>query len=176
VRCRRAGYVLIDEDGVGERTPDMTGLVVMLCLPFLVWLLSQSWMRRLLRPVGLWLWARVNPVTEPDAASLELWHALRRQQLQRDLDRVRRLIADDAWMSATRQVGNRMAYEQLLAELADLGPAPALQPADVWTLSPTSTPMPSSALLAGPLPPSTPYVEILELGPGPSRRTARRQR
>ena len=163
---------------MGERTPDMTSLVVMLCLPFVVWLLSQSWMQRLLRPFGLWVWARVNPVTEPDAASLELWHALRRQRLQRDLERVRRLIADDAWMSATRQVGNRMAYEQLLAELADLGPAPALQPADVWTISPTPTPssMPSSALLAGPLPPSTPYVEILELGPGPSRRASRRQR
>jgi hypothetical protein len=176
VRCRCAGYVLIGEDGVGEGVPDMTALVVMLSLPFVVWLLSQSWMQRLLRPFGVWLWARMVPEAEPDAAALELWHALRRERLQRDLERVRRLIADDGWMSATRQVGNRMAFEQLLAELADLGPAPALQPAEAWSISPTASPMPSSVLLAGPLPPSTPYVEILELGPGPSRRASRRQR
>ena len=167
---------------------DITGLVLMLCLPFVVWVLNQSWTRRRLRPLGAWVWSRLNPVEEPDAATLELWDALRRQRLQRDLERVRRLIADDSWMSATRQVGNRLAHEQLLAEIADLGPAPALQAAVGW--GPSSGPAPASApvpvagpapvvatsRLAGPAHPSSPYVEVLELGPGRSRWSGRRDR
>jgi hypothetical protein len=41
----------------------------------------------------------------------------RRQQLCADLRRVEHLVKTDSYMSATRQLGNRLAYEQLRDEL-----------------------------------------------------------
>lgn len=59
------------------------------------------------------------------------WHALtRRERLLADLERVRRLLATDTGMSAVRQLGNRLAHDQLLRELRE-------------------TPEPPWALLAG---------------------------
>ncbi len=43
------------------------------------------------------------------------WHVLtRRERLLADLERIRRLLATDIGMSATRQIGNRLAHDQLL--------------------------------------------------------------
>ena len=42
----------------------------------------------------------------------------RRKQLTEDLRRIEQLLLHDASMSATRQLGNRLAREQLLASLA----------------------------------------------------------
>ena len=48
----------------------------------------------------------------------ELWLMARRKQLTEDLRRIERLLLHDASMSATRQLGNRLAREQLLVSLA----------------------------------------------------------
>ena len=42
----------------------------------------------------------------------------RRKQLTEDLHRIEQLLLHDATMSATRQLGNRLAREQLLVSLA----------------------------------------------------------
>lgn len=48
------------------------------------------------------------------------WHVLtRRERLVADLARVQRLLATDIGMSATRQLGNRLAHDQLLRELRE---------------------------------------------------------
>ena len=48
----------------------------------------------------------------------ELWLMARRKQLSEDLARIERLLLHDASMSATRQLGNRLARDQLLVSLA----------------------------------------------------------
>lgn len=48
----------------------------------------------------------------------ELWLMARRRQLTEDLERIERLLRHDQTRSATRQLGNRLAREQLLASLA----------------------------------------------------------
>lgn len=48
----------------------------------------------------------------------ELWLMARRQQLTEDLRRIERLLLHDELMSATRQLGNRLARDQLVASLA----------------------------------------------------------
>ena len=68
-------------------------------------------------------WADRHARPEPDVdddpiASRELRETLRIEQLYADLDRLRHLVATDTYMSATRQLGNRLAYEQLRQELA----------------------------------------------------------
>jgi len=42
----------------------------------------------------------------------------RRRQLTEDLRRIERLLLHDETMSATRQLGNRLAREQLIASLS----------------------------------------------------------
>ena len=84
-------------------------------------------------PDGRWgrwsAWAaersRVDPEeSDDDQLAADLVVVLRRERLVRDLARVQHLVATDAWMSDTRQIGNRMAYEQLLHDLKTL-PEPA---------------------------------------------------
>lgn len=48
----------------------------------------------------------------------ELWLMARRKRLTEDLRRVERLLLHDETMSATRQLGNRLARDQLAATLA----------------------------------------------------------
>ncbi len=48
----------------------------------------------------------------------ELWLMARRRQLTEDLRRIERLLLHDETMSATRQLGNRLARDQLVASLA----------------------------------------------------------
>lgn len=84
-------------------------------------LLSRPSIRRLLGPpvrrAGAWTWARLNPEPEWDQDAHDLWMAWRRQQLCADVERLRRIVATDMAMSATRQIGNRLAYQQLLDDL-----------------------------------------------------------
>lgn len=77
-----------------------------------------------------------SPVWEQEHA--ELWLMARRKQLSEDLQRIEQLLRHDERMSATRQLGNRLAREQLRASLAripDLLPGRdrfvAYQPAEV---------------------------------------------
>ena len=60
---------------------------------------------------------RLSRPDDVDQEAEELWRAARRERLCADLRRVERLIATDTWMSATRQRGNRLAYQQLLDDL-----------------------------------------------------------
>ena len=101
-----------------------------------------------------------------DQEADELWRAARRQQLCADLRRVEHLIATDTWMSATRQLGNRLAYEQLLDDLKqtpDVFPAiPGMSEINNWTAS-TSTDQPAIPI-TGYGSPSATKIEILEIG------------
>ena len=55
------------------------------------------------------------------------WRALtRRERLLADLERVRRLLATDIGMSAVRQLGNRLAHDQLLRELREMPEPPSV--------------------------------------------------
>ena len=137
--------------------------VILLCLPIVVWLFNQTWIRRRLRaataPPLVRLSARLTRVKEPDPEAVELWNCVRRQRLQADLARIHRLIADDAWMSATRQLGNRLAYAQLIDELQQL-------PVSDVGLNPWTTPAgPPTTLVFddAPSPPGS-NIEVLELG------------
>ncbi|MCE3277133.1 MAG: hypothetical protein K0R13_2988 [Propionibacteriaceae bacterium] len=109
---------------------------------------------------------RLSRPHDVDQEADELWRAARRQQLCADLRRVEHLIATDTWMSATRQLGNRLAYEQLLDDLKHtpdvLPPIPGMSEINSWTPA-TST--------AEPVIPDTGYgtrnapkIEILEIG------------
>lgn len=137
--------------------------VIVLALPFAVWLLNQSWVRRPLwvaaRPLLARLSARLTRVEEPDPETVELWNAVRRQRLQADLDRIRRLVADDAWMSATRQLGNRLAHAQLVDELQQI-------PVSDVVLSPWTSlvGVPTALLVDEAFSPPGSNVEIMDVG------------
>jgi hypothetical protein len=73
----------------------------------------SPWVRRL----GKWASAHLVPPEEIDPEIEELMIVRRRQQLDRHLDRVGRLLATDMSMSRDRQIGNRLAYAWLLDEL-----------------------------------------------------------
>ena len=63
-------------------------------------------------------YGRPEHTPEWELEHAELWLMARRKQLTEDLYRVEQLLLHDATMSATRQLGNRLAREQLLALLA----------------------------------------------------------
>ena len=90
--------------------------------------LLSPWVRRL----GEWGSAHLNaPEDDVDPDVEVLANVRRRQQLQAHIERVRRILATDEEMSATRQVGNRLAYAWLLEELQrtpDLFPAMVSSP------------------------------------------------
>ncbi len=72
---------------------------------------------------------------EEEIAWAELRQVQREERLRADLERLRHLIATDTYMSATRQIGNRIAYQQLLAEARACSPRPALAlPNRLWAI------------------------------------------
>ena len=64
-----------------------------------------------------WAKARAAEKDRMDPEQEKLWLWTKRRQLCAAVDRIERLIATDAWMSATRQLGNRLAYKQVMDEL-----------------------------------------------------------
>jgi hypothetical protein len=62
-------------------------------------------------------WEHLNRPEELDPEVEELMIIRRRQQLEGHIERLRRILATDSTMSATRQSGNRLAYAWLLREL-----------------------------------------------------------
>ena len=122
----------------------------------------RAWVVRLVSSAA----ARLTPEPEVDQDVLDLYEALRREQLLRDVARLHRVIATDEHMSAVRQIGNRMAYHRLLldvGELRDVAP-PTLVPAwaATWT---RHEPAPSlAAPRTAPDLQYRPKVETLELG------------
>jgi hypothetical protein len=64
-----------------------------------------------------WALEHLNRPEELDPEIEELVIIRRRQQLEVHIERLRRILAADSTMSATRQAGNRLAYAWLLREL-----------------------------------------------------------
>lgn len=121
---------------------------------------------RLLRLGGRAL-ERLTAEPEVDQDTLDLYQAFRRERLLRDEARLRRVLAHDEHMSAVRQIGNRMAHDRLLhdlAEVRDVAASLALlpQPARAWSSADPgdSLAMPRAARDSQ----YRPKVETLELG------------
>ncbi len=74
-------------------------------------------LRRQAERTNEWATAREARKAALDPEQEKLWQWTKRRRLCAALDRIEKLLATDSWMSATRQLGNRLAYEQLLAEL-----------------------------------------------------------
>jgi hypothetical protein len=144
------------------------GLVVVLLL--LRWPASQRALARLARRVGEWATTHWTRAEEADPDEDELWQVERRRKLCADLRRVEHLLATDSWMSATRQLGNRIAYHRLVD---DLRHTPVVLPTisqtfgswDESTIEP-----PSRWLTNAGYSPQPPTVEVLEIGWGRRRR------
>jgi hypothetical protein len=139
------------------------GLFVILLLSRLV---PQRFLRQLARRSYDWASARYEHYEEPDPDETELWLAEKRRRLCSDLRRVEHLLATDTWMSATRQLGNRLAYRQLVEDLRhtpEVFPAPAPFPSfdspDVY-----AEPLGSAGYISAGFAARSPQVEVLEIG------------
>jgi hypothetical protein len=71
----------------------------------------------LARRVSDWATIHWTRAEDGDRYDAELWQMERRRRLCADLRRVEHLLATDTWMSATRQLGNRIAYDRLVDDL-----------------------------------------------------------
>jgi len=78
---------------------------------------AGRWLIKRLTPVGVWVVSQIRPEPAFDQAADEWFKLLRREQLRVDLRRLSLLIASDMHMSATRQLGNRLAYESVRHDL-----------------------------------------------------------
>ena len=132
----------------------------------------------------------LTPVPEVDVLAADLARVIRKEQLLGHISRLRRLLLTDMNMSATRQLGNRLAYEWLQRELTRLGVVPSfpagmvasarltsvgprhrgstgqeqLSDWDYWQTDPAApTPVPTTDALGWS--PRPRQVEILEIGP-----------
>ena len=152
-----------------ENVGDAYAFLVVLCAPFLVWVVSRPpiWtrLRPRLEPVAIRLWQQVVEQEQPDQDVLRRWAVDRLEQLRGHLERVRRLILDDEHMTATRQVGNRMAHERLVRDVRD-AEAAVLAYGLVERRGPQAAPTPRSLpRLAFSAPAVGPVVEVIEFGP-----------
>jgi hypothetical protein len=104
---------------------------------------GRRFLRARLTPLVDW-WVARRAAADVDQEYDELRLVLRRQRLTADVARLRRIVATDESMSATRQIANRLAYRWLLHEL-DRTPVavPWLaddDSTDRWTPRPYHTP------------------------------------
>lgn len=128
---------------------------------------------RILRALGRWIqradeWAlaRAGGANSDEDPDLWLWY--RRRRMCEDLRRIERLLVTDMGMSATRQLGNRLAYRQLLADLRrtpDVYPATLESPAAEWWNDGTVA-TGASAQSGHGFGRQPPAVEVLEIGWG----------
>lgn len=141
----------------------VVGLFVILLLSRRV---TQRFLRQLARRCYDWATARYERSEERDPDEAELWLAEKRRRLCSDLRRVEHLLATDMWMSATRQLGNRLAYRQLVDDLRhipEVFPAPAPFPSfDSRDVS--AEPLGSAGYMRAGLAARSPQVEVLEIG------------
>ena len=139
----------------------LTALFIATRLPFVRRFLAQQ-----LKRLAAWVWERIRPEPEIDQMALDLYRVVRREKLRADVERLRRLLATDMSMSATRQLGNRLAYDWLLRELeAVRGPSRFVAAEGVFeTWSSSALPTQTSDLRSSYASSSTTTVEILELG------------
>jgi hypothetical protein len=146
------------------------GLLVVLSL------LSRPGIQRVLMPlakrVSLWATARHERTEEWDPDEAELWLVEKRRRLSADLRRIERLLATDSWMSATRQLGNRLAYRQLVEDLRDIPEVlpSALAPFQAFNSWDDSADLLESArYIRSGYANGSPQIEILEIGWGRRR-------
>ena len=96
----------------------LVGWSVLIALVLAVRLLDTRLGRRFLRarvsPLLADWWAARQRPSEADQEFEELWAVMKRQQLGAHLQRLRRIVATDESMSATRQIANRLAYRSVL--------------------------------------------------------------
>lgn len=158
-------------------------VVVLLAIPLAMnrRLAAGRFARARMSTLGAWAVERLTPAPEVDALADDLYRVIRRERLRADIQRLRRILATDMDMSATRQLGNRIAYEWLLRELNSLrtrSPGGAasfsergaevqgdswLDDGDTgsWDVRPRPAPVGQSGWTYEPRPPK---VEILEIG------------
>jgi hypothetical protein len=142
-------------------------------------LAPEATRRRLGPHVSRWVErvvAAMEPQEELDPFLEAVRAQLRRQKLVADVQRLRRLVATDMAMSAVRQLGNRIAYASLVAELEALRDAPTEYAFSGPTELPSAASVPVSRwadelVLSAPMPvrgradgQRAPAVEVLELG------------
>jgi len=147
----------------------MHGYVVASGLFIVLALLSRPASWRVLARFGTWVDGRVavrrSGMDDPDRDDDALL-MYRRDRLCADLRRIEHLLATDAWMSATRQLGNRLAYDQLVDELRRIPDMPSSferQTLDWWNES-KSQPLWGGPLTTNGYSEKPPAVEILEIG------------
>jgi len=152
-----------------EHVSDAYAFLAVMCLPLVGWVVSRPPLWRRLRPrlepAAVRLWQQLVVPEPPDEAVLRQWAVVRLEELRGHLARVRRLLLDDEHMTATRQVGNRMAHERLVRDvleaeevLAAFGVAdPAIAPA-------APTPV-SASRFAFSAPVARSVTEVMEFGP-----------
>lgn len=121
---------------------------------------------RLMSRLGLRILDWVSPAPEFDQVADDLSRALRRQRLRADVRRLQRILATDMSMSATRQMGNRLAYAWLVRELdkdtRDLAYSFLDdEPVNDWNVAGPSR---MRDLARNHYAPRAPQVEILEIG------------
>lgn len=152
-----------------EHANDAYAFLAVMCLPLVAWVVSRPPLWRRLRPrlepVAVRLWLQVVKPEQPDEDVLRGWAVLRLGELRVHLERVRLLIVDDEHMTATRQVGNRMAHERLVRDVRDAEAAVAaygLVDPVVVTAAATPRAVPRLAFSA---PTTGPVVEMIEFGP-----------
>ena len=97
---------------------------------------------------------------------LRRWAAERLEQLRAHLERVRRLVLDDEHMTATRQVGNRMAHERLVRDVREAEEAlAAFGPVEPWLALVATTPTAMRPAQSAYRSPGSSVVEVIEFGP-----------
>jgi len=129
-------------------------VVIFAVIPFLLTMRPGGRWER----VAQWALERLQPVEAFDDLAAELYQAARRERLRADLYRVEQLLLTDAAKSATRQLGNRMAYDQLRHELEE-----SSRLAPTWAVA---TPVPRSNDYR-------PSVRVDAVGSGASRSGSR---
>jgi len=133
-------------------------MTLFVAAPFLLVRRPGAPERRLVRLGAAALtYARPEPEAEED---VDLHLAIRRERLLADLERLTRLLATDMTKSAVRQLGNRLAYGQLLQELAET-PELATPGRDRYA---SRRPEAVPARMAGAAPRPGPSVETIEFG------------
>lgn len=153
-----------------ENVADAVAFTVALVLPLVAWIVSRPPIWRRLRvwvvPFFARLWEQLVQPDEPDEQQLRRWAALRLEELQGHVERVRLLILDDEWMTATRQTANRMAYERLVHDVRVAAAALASYgPVEVYELQAAPTPRALPRLTFAASPAAGTTVEVMEFGP-----------
>ena len=104
----------------------------------------------------------LRPAEPVDELGDDLYRVVRGERLRADIQRLQRILANDETMSATRQLGNRLAYDWLLRELTELGRSLELRPSALPVGDSTPSRTRSSAVLTS-RSPSGSSVETLDV-------------